>query len=367
MIKILSMIFLFFIALADGNAIGHQPERGIASCLRTTVLVDTSCPCNETWCHELEKEIAGHAAENMTGFCMPIYDAGLCYRMFTRQNSSQERCGCCIIKTRMLCSSNTGEDFTSAGLREVQEGLACGEHNITSPRYFTSPGFPLEKYPNKYYCWRRFRACSPDYTIQVDCSIIHLRRDKNCRVDFLQFKDGHNLKERFCGLLHNVTKVSETGKMDVLFDTNRRKKQVGFNCTVTAIELPCPEPFIKVGSECFHLSDSGRVFDEARAFCLGLGGDLASPADVPALRDYVIDKGQTLAVWLGASDRDIEGDWQWFDGSPIKAEDWYWNAPNNGFGLEHCMVLRPDFDPPLNDAECDRPKKFVCEYDLLKG
>lgn len=76
---------------------------------------------------------------------------------------------------------------------------------------------------------------------------------------------------------------------------------------------------------------------------------------------------ETLAVWLGASDLDHEGDWQWFDGSPIKAEDWHWNAPNNGFGLEHCMVLRPDFDPPLNDAECDRPKKFVCEYDLLKG
>ncbi|XP_037776792.1 uncharacterized protein LOC119573760 [Penaeus monodon] len=366
------MIFLFFIALAGGNAIGHQPERGIASCLRTTVLIDTSCPCNETWCHEVEKEIAGHTAKNMTAFCIPTYDAGLCYFMFTRQTSSQEKCGCCIIETRMLCSSsstgsNTAEDFTFGGLREVQEGLACGEHNIASPRYFTSPGFPLEKYPNKYYCWRRFRAWAPDYTIQVDCAMIHLRKDKNCRADFLQFNDGYNLEERLCGLVYNVTKVSETGKMDVLFDTNRRKKQVGFNCTVTAIELPCPEPFVKVGSECFHLSHSERVFDEARAFCLGLGGDLASPADVLGLRDYVIDKGQTLAVWVGASDRDIEGSWQWFDGSPIKAEDWYWNAPNNGFGLEHCMVLRPDFDPPLNDAECDRLKKFVCEYDLLKG
>ncbi|XP_042865814.1 type-2 ice-structuring protein-like isoform X2 [Penaeus japonicus] len=209
-------------------------------------------------------------------------------------------------------------------------------------------------------------AWAPDYTIQVECGIIHLRKDRDCQADFLLFRDGHNLNERFCGLSYGVQVVSETGKMSVVFDTNRRKKQQGFNCTVTAVELLCPDPFVKVGSECFYLSDSGQVFGEARAVCLGLGGDLASPADVPALKDYIIDRGQTLAVWLGASDQDDEGAWQWFDGSPIKAEDWYWNAPNNGFGKEHCLVLRPDFDPPLNDAECDRQKKFVCEYDLWK-
>lgn len=60
----------------------------------------------------------------------------------------------------------------------------------------------------------------------------------------------------------------------------------------SSTELPCPGPFTKVGSECFYLSESGCVFGEARAFCLGLGGNLASPADVPALKDYVIGKGR---------------------------------------------------------------------------
>ncbi|XP_042890052.1 uncharacterized protein LOC122264990, partial [Penaeus japonicus] len=54
-------------------------------------------------------------------------------------------------------------------------------------------------------------------------------------------------------------------------------------------EADCPYPYKMVMGECFYVSQVERVWEEARRFCQGMRGDLASPNSVYVLMAYVHD------------------------------------------------------------------------------
>ncbi|XP_037774037.1 perlucin-like [Penaeus monodon] len=123
-------------------------------------------------------------------------------------------------------------------------------------------------------------------------------------------------------------------------------------------ESDCPYPYKMVMGECFYVSEVERVWEEARTFCQGMRGDLASPNSVYVLLAYVHDVSDEYAFWLGATDQQAEGVWQWLDGRPIT--DWGRGQPDNANGEEHCIHLGNKY--VLNDNECTKLRRFVCEY-----
>ena len=70
-------------------------------------------------------------------------------------------------------------------------------------------------------------------------------------------------------------------------------------------------------------------------------------------------------VWIGATDKDKEGEWVWVDGTAMKYSDWFSNQPNNKQNAEHYAMLW------IKQGQwCDQPVSsqqhatyFACEWD----
>ncbi|XP_027220609.2 perlucin [Penaeus vannamei] len=126
----------------------------------------------------------------------------------------------------------------------------------------------------------------------------------------------------------------------------------------------CPYPYQQVLDECFYVSKVSLNWNQARQYCQGMQGDLATPRNVYALKSYVIETGAaSTQVWLGATDQSSEGTWKWLDGRPITS-DWANGMPDNYSGNENCLDLRIKWHPPLNDSVCEVAERFVCQYNL---
>lgn len=104
---------------------------------------------------------------------------------------------------------------------------------------------------------------------------------------------------------------------------------------------------------------------EADAVCESYAGwHLGTPTNneqQDGLHVYTQAYGQTF--WIGLSDRDVEGYWQWVDGTDNNFESWGYGEPNNGgyyFDNEDCGVILPDGS--WDDRDCDQDYASVCEH-----
>jgi hypothetical protein len=77
----------------------------------------------------------------------------------------------------------------------------------------------------------------------------------------------------------------------------------------------------------------------AEALAASVGGHLASIAS-QAENDFIQATfgsfgGIDRRLWIGFTDRDGEGDWQWSDGREVAFTNWNGGEPNNSGGVEH--------------------------------
>jgi cysteine-rich repeat protein len=82
----------------------------------------------------------------------------------------------------------------------------------------------------------------------------------------------------------------------------------------------------------------------------------------PSIATYLVDEVNGAAIWLGGSDADIEGDWQWVNGEPF-FEVWAEGEPSNdGTNGEDCVIyLRRLGAVSYDDRPCDRAYAVLCE------
>jgi len=119
-----------------------------------------------------------------------------------------------------------------------------------------------------------------------------------------------------------------------------------------------------------------RSWDEARAHCATLLGDLAivtSKLENNFIRDQL--GGNKLGVdwWIGLNDSASEDEFLWVDGSPLDPLIAFWanGEPNNGDseqpGPAHCVIMLEDIIYPglWRDQVCATPKASICEAPLF--
>ncbi|XP_040261458.1 C-type lectin domain family 10 member A-like [Bufo bufo] len=114
------------------------------------------------------------------------------------------------------------------------------------------------------------------------------------------------------------------------------------------------------GLSCYLLSPQTRNWQDSLHWCRKQGAHLVvinSPEEQEFLQTAV-----KTSSWIGLSDRDMEGQWEWVDGTPYNStfhRFWFQKQPDN-LGNEDCAVLLPG--SLWNDNKCRKLYSSVCEY-----
>ena len=87
-------------------------------------------------------------------------------------------------------------------------------------------------------------------------------------------------------------------------------------------------------------------------------GTITSPAENDFIR-YSIDSLDAFNVWIGFTDEEEEGNWQWVTGEEVTYTNWAEGEPNNGGGEEHYAEMWAD--GTWNDTYSGNYLPFVVE------
>lgn len=149
-------------------------------------------------------------------------------------------------------------------------------------------------------------------------------------------------------------------------------EQIGFICewdTEPSIQIPNDATSYN-GHSYKVYTDSNIGWHDAKVFCENLGGHLATitSAEEDAFI-YSLVQNSNSSYWLGATDEEIEGEWQWVTG-----EAWdYSNASfDNRSGLQHYLTInyhngqvwddQSEKSTSQNGFLCNTGG-FICEWD----
>ena len=120
----------------------------------------------------------------------------------------------------------------------------------------------------------------------------------------------------------------------------------------------------------YKLYTEGKTWSDADAHCQTEGGHLASVQSVVDQEEARAVMGKNGAVWIGASDRDSEGDWRWSDGSHWAYENWGANYGNKGDGSNCVYITNEAQGYVWRDYLCTFTFRFLCLFPpavVLKG
>jgi hypothetical protein len=109
---------------------------------------------------------------------------------------------------------------------------------------------------------------------------------------------------------------------------------------------------------CYRRIDAVSSWVEARSSCQDWGGDLVEITTPEENELIAAEVGGS--VWIGANDRQNEGQMVWGSGAPVDYATWAPAQPDNFQGAENCVESRAP-DGLWNDAPCGGAKGALCE------
>ena len=119
----------------------------------------------------------------------------------------------------------------------------------------------------------------------------------------------------------------------------------------------------------YKVIKQSKSWTQAETDCKRMGGHLAMPKSEDELNflSKIAKKYDFKGLWLGGTDKDLEGHWKWIDGSSIVYSNWDSNEPNNSGGNEHYMMIYTSGDHAgkwndLADTNTGNISGFICEY-----
>ena len=164
----------------------------------------------------------------------------------------------------------------------------------------------------------------------------------------------------YIGHLNNEPAINAEGSIDDLRIYNR---------ALSAEEVKALYEFEKVGVKTIEESGNFKIikgafnWDEAKNDAFIRGGRLAVLDTAEALAEAIpVINNFPGSLWIGLSDEDQDGMWQWVDGKPLTFANWAPGQPDNSTGTEKYVhiywsagdSLRRWNDSMINDSNAGR-------------
>ena len=129
------------------------------------------------------------------------------------------------------------------------------------------------------------------------------------------------------------------------------------DCSGLTDELP--ECYGCTSSSSYLYCTDALSQSDASAACSALSATLVSIGDA-AENSTVSTLTGGATVWIGLTDRDVEGTWVWESGEAVSYTSWNSGEPNDSGG-EDCVHTNYGGTGGWNDISCSSSYPFVCE------
>lgn len=114
------------------------------------------------------------------------------------------------------------------------------------------------------------------------------------------------------------------------------------------------------------ISDHPKTWPDAQWDCNRRGGNLSSISG-PREQNFIqaiLAAGMSNVpynFWIGATDGNQEGGWEWIDGAPFAFFHWDQGEPNESGVGEDCVEMVSMWEYRWNDKRCDKPNAYICK------
>ncbi|KAL7855930.1 hypothetical protein AOLI_G00195340 [Acnodon oligacanthus] len=139
-----------------------------------------------------------------------------------------------------------------------------------------------------------------------------------------------------------------------------------FHRRFVQIEKANREGWSYFNSSIYHISTTGKNWTESREYCREKGADLVI-INSREEQDFIEMFSRNTWAWIGLTDSDLEGVWQWVDGSALTTGFWRPGEPDSNAGDEDCVVTGYGADPidSWGDFPCKEKFLEICEKKLV--
>lgn len=186
--------------------------------------------------------------------------------------------------------------------------------------------------------------------------------------DDLQASYGSVLREKneLENRIKNLTKERDLLKAKADNLTDERQQLLGtidkLNATIQ--EKNCTAGWKKFQYSCYFPSTVKKTWALSRLDCVNKGADLAiinSREEMNFINSlYSSDK----EVWIGLTDKGVEGQWKWVDETPLTLAFWGKGQPNSHQGRnQDCVEFwhHATGNGDWNDENCSVEQQWICE------
>jgi len=133
----------------------------------------------------------------------------------------------------------------------------------------------------------------------------------------------------------------------------------------------CPSGWTSFSFSCYKFFSYPQTWTDAQSTCEAVNGNLViidSAGENTFVKSLIWPayKKTRGSVWIGASDREKEGDWKWVNGEGLKYRNFHHGEPNNCCGGQDCGQFLYWNEASWNslgwdDGRCTFKQPFICE------
>ncbi|XP_062975007.1 hepatic lectin-like [Elgaria multicarinata webbii] len=114
---------------------------------------------------------------------------------------------------------------------------------------------------------------------------------------------------------------------------------------------------------CYYFGIEAVTWDTAKAHCEERSSKLVV-INEEAKQNFIESQTRGERYWIGLSDKNVEGEWKWIDGTDYRTtfKKWTRGEPNDAGEREDCAQIHAVGE--WNDVGCNSKSFYVCEKPL---